>query len=386
MKNRVKIIGLVLLAWGCKKPFTPPGDISADNRYLVVEGVISMNDSTFIRLSRTKKVDTFKTVVPELHAQVNIESNANASYALIEAGNGIYAAPPLNLDTSRRYRLRIKTTDGKEYISDFVPVKDAPPIDSIGFIARAQGVQLYVNSHNSASTTRYYRWEYQETWQFHSMYASSYRNDLHPRLVSDQKYSCFASDTSGNILLASTIKLATDVIYQAPLTLIPANSEKIETKYSILVRQYALTSDAYDFWQNLQKNTENIGSIFDVLPSEVQGNFHCLSNPSETVIGYLCAGNITSKRIFISADELLPTYSVQYPYSCVLDTTFTAPADASQQRSTNIYWQSTAIDSIVQGLYGVPDVLGVPYAYTYSAGPCVDCTIRGTRIKPSFWK
>lgn len=377
---------LVLLMWSCKKPFTPPGNISSDNRYLVIEGVISMNDSTFIRLSRTKKVDTFKTVIPELHAQINIESNASASYPLTEISNGVYSSPPLNLDTAHQYRLRIKTSDGKEYVSDFVPVKNAPAIDSIGFIAQAQGVQLYVNSHNNANTTRYYRWEYQETWQFHSMYASSYRNDTHARLVSDQKYSCFASDTSGNILLASTTKLATDVIYQSPLTLIPANSEKIESKYSILVKEYALTSDAYDFWQNLQKNTEKIGSIFDVLPSEVQGNFHCLSNPNETVIGYLSAGNITSKRIFITADQLLPTYSVRYPYMCVLDTTFVAPADASQQRSTNIYWQTMASDSIVQGLYAVPDVLGVPYAYTYSTGPCVDCTIRGTRTKPSFWK
>ncbi|HVW14750.1 MAG TPA: DUF4249 domain-containing protein [Mucilaginibacter sp.] len=387
MKKLSVILALILVAWSCKKPFSLPANISADGRFLVIEGVISMNDSTFIRLSRTKKVDTFKTIIPERGAQVYIESNANAIYPLTETGPGAYAALPLNLDASRQYRLRVKTTDGKVYLSDYVPVKNSPAIDSIGFNAQSQGVQIYANTHDDANATKYYRWEYQETWQFHSWYASGYRNDWHARAASDQKHSCFGNDTSTNIILANTTKLTTDLIYQLPLAVIPANSEKIETKYSILVKQYALTSDAYSFWQNLQTNTEKIGGIFDVLPSQLQSNFHCVTNPGEPVVGYLSAGNVASKRIFITVDQLPSSYSPQYPGgACKIDTLFYVPANQQQVNDNALYRITMKNDSLIDGLFANPDVLGFPYAYTYSTGLCVDCTIRGTRVTPSFWK
>src|ERR1700755_328261 len=120
MRCRAKLICFVLLIWSCKKPFTPPATLSVSGRYLVVEGVISMNDSTVIRLSRTKKVDTFRTIIAERGAQVSIESNANTSYPLPEISAGVYAAAPLNLDATKQYRLSIKTSDGKTYASDFV--------------------------------------------------------------------------------------------------------------------------------------------------------------------------------------------------------------------------------------------------------------------------
>ena len=52
-------------------------------------------------------------------------------------------------------------------------------------------------------------------------------------------YFCYQHDVSSSITLASTAKLAKDVLYQAPIVYIASSSEKIETKYSILLRQYA---------------------------------------------------------------------------------------------------------------------------------------------------
>ena len=378
---------LVFFAVACKKPFTPNLSGSASIRYLVIEGTISTNDSTLIRLSRTKKVDTLRTIYPETGATVMIESDANVSYQLIEIRTGTYAAPPLNLDMSHKYRLRVKTTDSKEYVSDFVPVKNAPPIDSVGFVAKAAGVQVYVNAHDNANATRYYRWEYTEDWQFHSKYVSSYYNDGNPRAVDAQIYYCFTNDTSTNITLASTTKLISDVIYQAPVIFIPASSEKIEKKYTIFVKQYAVTADAYAFWQNLQKNTEKLGSIFDVQPSETQSNFHCVTDPNELVIGYLSAGNTSYKRIFITADQLLPTYSPAYPYDCELDTTFQNPKTPYQVIQTNIFNQSNSLYLAVSGLFLPPaNPFGGPTALTYSTILCVDCTLRGKKTAPPFWK
>ncbi|MGZ4001823.1 MAG: DUF4249 family protein, partial [Mucilaginibacter sp.] len=218
-------------------------------------------------------------------------------------------------------------------------------------------------------------------------YVSSYYNDYSARTVDAQIYYCFSNDSSTNVVLASTTKLSSDIVYQAPVTLIPANSEKIEKKYSVLVKQYALTPDAYAFWLNLQKNTEKLGSIFDVQPSETQSNFRCISNPNETVVGFLSAGNTSYKRIFITPDQLLTTYSPKYPCDCELDTTFMNPKTPREVISTNIFNQGNSLYLAVSGLFIPPsNPFGGPTALTYSTLLCVDCTLRGRKTAPPFWR
>lgn len=378
---------IVMACLACKKPFTPP-ETSTNTRYLVVEGPISGNDSTFIRLSRSKKIDTSRTVFPESNAQVTVESDGNAVYPLTEIMPGTYAAPPLGLDALHKYRLRIRTSDSKEYLSDFIVLKNAPPIDSVGFKPLATGVLLYVNAHDDANATKYYRWEYEEDWQFHSMFNSTiYSNgvdSLKPRKVTDQIYNCFGHDHSSLITIASTVKLKQDIIFQSPLGFIPATSEKLEKRYTILVKQYALPSDAYTFWETLQKNTEKLGSIFDVLPSEVQSNIHCINNPGELVIGYMTAGNISYKRIFIDASQL-PKYGAVYPYECQVDTAFIPPKPGGYDVS--ILVPRTSPYTPINALYlPPPNPFGLPTAYNFAVIPCVDCTIRGKRNPPPYWK
>src|ERR1700744_2861153 len=285
---------LAIVITSCKKPYTPT-IVSSNSNYLVVEGVInSGQDSTIINVSRTVNIADAMTAKPELGAQVLVESDQNVTYSIPEIGKGIYASPALNLDNTHKYHLYIKTSDGKEYASDAEAVKPTPPIDSIGFITQSNGIQLYINTHDDNNATRYYHWEYTETWNFHAKYQTSLITDgtkLVARLPAQQIYTCFANQVSSTILLGSSAKLAKDVIYQSPITQVASTSEKLETKYSILVKQYALTSEAYNFWQNLKKNTEDLGTIFSTQPSEISGNIHCITNPSEPVVGYIRVTN-----------------------------------------------------------------------------------------------
>jgi hypothetical protein len=121
-------------------------------------------------------------------------------------------------------------------------------------------------------------------------------------------------------VIASSAKLSSDVIFQAPVTTILSTNEKISVRYSILLRQYALTKEAYEFWENIRKNTEQLGSIFDAQPSQLQGNIHCISNPTEPVIGFVTITNIQRKRIFIDNSQLPLEWYPTYPYYCEADT------------------------------------------------------------------
>ena len=387
-KLRYTFFMVILAVLCCKKPYNPPAT-STVNSYLVVEGFInSGNDTTVIKISHTVKLTDKITDNPVLGANVTVEGEQNGSYTLYDVNNnGHYnSLSGLNLSGSQKYRLRIQTSDS-QYVSDFVEVKPTPAIDSVGYAIRDSSVNLYVNTHDPANNTRYYFWDYDETWIFHAKYASTYildpnTNTIVARNRQQMIFYCFGNDKSSNIILNSTEKLAKDVVYQNILTQMPLTSEKLESKYSILLRQYAVTKQAFEFYQNLKKNTEQLGSIFDAQPSEISGNIHNTANPAEPVVGYVSITNIQSKRVFIAHDALPGNVLPIYPYTCEQDTALYRDKTGTNQVQNALinppidYFATSAITASGGGIIG----------YLYSTRECVDCTLRGTTQTPPFWQ
>jgi hypothetical protein len=391
MRNIAKIIVVALVVISCKKAYLPPAS-SSPNSYMVVEGVINTGaDSTIIRLSRTVNLNNKVTKNPLTGAVITVESDQNNIYPLTETVKGTYVNAGLNLSSANKYRLNIKTIDNKQYQSDFVAVNNTPPIDSLGYTINNNMLQVYTNTHDVNNNTHYYRWDYTETWLFDAQYQSQFittGTELVSRTPAQQVYTCWASDTSSTILLGSSAKLSQDVIYQAPITQVLSTSEKLETKYSILLHEYGLSSDAYNFWTNIKKNTEQLGSIFDAQPSSIAGNIHNVANPAEPVIGYVSATLVQSKRIFILRDKLPNTWKTTYPYTCAVDSNyFSHPVTGYPDVQNNLIHelpnigpiQITLMPFFFQNGSGIEGYLG-------STSECADCTIRGTTTKPAFWQ
>lgn len=391
MRNKVNkavyILILLVTEMACKKPYEP-NVVANPGNYLVVEGVINTTDSTIIRLSRTVKLDTSIGSRPEFGAMVTIVSEGGNSYQLAETGNGYYKTPPLNLSPSNKYSIRIITEENKAYQSDFVAVKNAPPIDSVYYrVSNTSnpGVQVYADTHDPANNTRYYRWDFAETWLIHSAFDSfeMVSPGTPPTIVarppSQQIYQCWQSALSQNVLINTSASLSKDVIANNKITFIPSTSERISDRYSILVKQYAITKDAYDYWSLLKKNTEQLGSIFDAQPSTTTGNIHCITVPNEPVIGYISAGSSASKRIFIDIRNL-PAWLPTLPYgSCMVDSAlFHGPANVDEVNEFIFIGGQIPIGPI--------SIMGGPIiGYTAGLPECVDCTLRGTNQRPSFW-
>ncbi|MFI5136479.1 MAG: DUF4249 domain-containing protein [Sphingobacteriales bacterium] len=394
MKKEFYLFIVLIAIMACKKPYLPPA-ITAPDSYLVVEGTIKSGaDSTFIMLSRTVNSSSNTFVKREVNAHVTVEGDDNSSYELSETYSGIYVNPGLMLNNLRKYRLRITTAGHEQYLSSFEPVLSNPPIDSVNFTvqhtAANTGIQIYVNTHDPSNKINYYRWDYGETWRFHSKYASSFVSNgvgIFYRKPDQDVYYCFAGDSSSSIILGSSAGLTKSVIYQTPITQIPSTSEKIEAKYSIEVNQYALTADAYNFWVNLKKNSEQLGSIFDAQPSTIDGNIQCISNPSKPVIGYISICNVQRKRVFIQSDQL-PSWLPDYPYDCMLDTAFYAkggsPGVQPENQVAEYLIPLNSGDIPVSAVYGPGSPS--PEGYLYSSIECVDCTKRGSKKQPAFWK
>lgn len=362
------LLGLLFLV-NCRVPYTPPIK-STGTGYLVVEGYIDGAGPTTIRLSHTIAVSDTAQPAPELNAKVIVEDDHQNGYTLPDRGNGSYSLSSLNLNSSYRYRVHIFTAAGKEYVSDYVPLKQSPPLDSISWQFKDKGVQIYANTHSPANNIRYYRWEYSETWQFHTYYYSNLKYDSRNVKVvprTEQVFTCWKTLNSSNIILGSSAKLNNDVIYLQPVKYIPEHDPRISVLYSILVKQYALDTAGYNFWQEMQNNSENIGSIFDKQPSETGGNVHGVKDPSERVIGYIGAGFTSSQRIFISSNSMPPGW--YEPDYCPL---INVP-DVSDSLKFYFNGGYTPIDEPSRGVYSA----------AYSG--CVDCTLSGTNKKPDFW-
>ena len=168
---RLSLIFLLLTLAACRERYGLPLE-AAKNNLLVVEGNILNGDTTRIRLSRTSPIAE-RTLVAESGASLQIEGDDNSVVPLVESPTepGTYSSPPLTLNNARQYRLRIYSGD-KEYESAWLTVVNTAPIDSVFWQRdeRDNGVEISVASRGSDADSRYYKWDYDEVWEFHAKY------------------------------------------------------------------------------------------------------------------------------------------------------------------------------------------------------------------------
>jgi hypothetical protein len=373
------ILTAALLCQRCKDPYISPYK-APPTGYLVVEGYISGNSISRFTLSRSISLPGDSTLPAENGATVQIEGSDEQVYPLTFQGNGVYSTPDtLQLDTQRQYRLRIKTTNGDQYLSDLVPYKPTPAIDSISWAQNSDNsIEIYANTHDPANSTHYYQWNFDQTYEYHSAESTDeyWDKDTVPpavevRLPQDQVFRCWQSGSSTAIIIDNTTKLSADVVYRQPVKYIPADDIQTSVLYSILVRQYALTADGYNFLSLMQQNTESLGSIFDAQPSQLTGNIHSLTDPTEKVIGYVSAGTVVSKRIFIYRYQIISAYR----YSCpITDTVFQDPGKLPENYGSGLFTPIT---------YGL---LNGKMGWISNYTDCLVCTVGGgINQPPVFW-
>lgn len=358
----------------CIDPFNPPST-KTDISLLVVDGFLNATDaSCTIKLSRTIPISVDSAVHIEKDAKVQLLDDHDNTYLFTQSQAGTYVVTNLPLNSAYKYKLKIVTQKNIEYQSDFVAVNKTPAIDSLNWGFERTGVPVYVNTHDSENNTHYYSWTFTETWAYTSAYATNLKvvNDT-VQYTNEDIYHCWKNSNSSAILISSSTSLTEDIISGFAVTTIPWTSNKLLIKYSILVEQHALSKEAFEYAQLVKKNTENLGTLFDPLPSNITGNIHCITNPEEIPIGFFNACTIEKKRIFITFKDI------------------------NHHRPSNVTvytgYEGCELDSVKlnQAINGVPvaQIYQGPVLVGYLTAPesCVDCIyLGGTRTKPDFWE
>ncbi len=386
---RIILISILLLLNRCITEFVPK--TREDKEILVVEGLITNQPiANTIKLSSSLPLGTEGITRPVKGCNVTISDDLGNNFSLTESSAGIYVTDTAQFrgTIGRFYTLHIHANTfykNLNFESYPVEMKPVPPIDSLYYekvaieqnngVSLQEGCQVYLNTHDPTNQTKFYRWQYEETWEFQLPYT----------LVTNK--TCWLSNNSNEINIKNTSALKEARVERYPINSISNLSDRLNVKYSILVKQYSLNEDEYLYWENLQSMTEQVGGLYDKIPSSNASNVYCVDDPNEKVLGYLSVSASTSKRIFIKDNfaGLINLYT-----NCYGDTIFNgAPVPYLNYTSWIInegllhpsVWILGA-DFILHEIFLNP----IPYVViTYNKG-CADCTTRGTLTEPDFWK
>jgi hypothetical protein len=364
------ITWLVIIGASCLDPFPPPPG-SANLHLLAVDGFLnSATGLAQVRLTRSLPLDAIEEYPAESGALVEVEDEHGTKLAIPEQSQGLYSLITNTLQIGVHYRLLIHTSEGQTYESDMVQLKQSPVLESVHWVQEGDGITIKVDSRDESGNTRYYQWFYHETWEYDSDKNSTFvmkgGRPVH-RTPEERINICYSNQRSSRIFINATDDQVTDAVKDFPLVHITGGSKKLCRTYSILVQQRALDQDGYNYWRQMERNTENLGTMFDPIPAEVRGNIHS-SRPGETVLGYFSGSAVEEKRIYIRHAELPKDLRFINRRPCSVDSI----------RSFDIYPDGTPFLNEVS--------MSFPWDKRDPAYICMDCRLEGgTVTKPSFW-
>jgi len=373
------------------EPFVPEFS-HGDTDILVVDGFINATSSSAnVALSRTRSLTDTLPTQSETGAHIQIETSLGDTFALSEVADGSYTVDGISIDKTGTYALRIMTADGGEYVSHPVMINSTPPIDSLSYGLSGTGEELsiLVNTHDGPEDSGYFAWSFSETYQYNSRFGSAYKwvdNTPVLRGLEDRIDQCWKTDISTKISIGSSTSLAENAIRQHELTLIPKGSPKTSVRYSILLKQRAISSEEYSYLKQLKNATETLGTLFDPTPGVVTGNIRDVKQPLSTVLGFFSAGEVIEQRYFIDFFDLPEELQVPADWGfCQLNKT----CDNRLPRFTNFDPPCTIQEDIDLSsvlISAILDDFGTPIQFIFTTVECGDCrTYGGTTQPPDFW-
>ncbi|NQU52942.1 MAG: DUF4249 domain-containing protein [Bacteroidetes bacterium] len=383
LKHRNKLLAFIfgIFLFSCEEPFTPDIEIDGYTNMLVVEGLITNEVGPFrVHLSSTISLDTTISTLPVYGALVEIYDDHGNSYTLQERSDGWYQTTSLNLkaELGVNYTLSVLTQDGVQYESSPVEMVNGPEIEKLHFKESLYTnfnkvppkdeklLDILIDTKGETNETSFVKWEFEETWEINipnEIEVVDGRGNITNNVVkpNNEMRNCWMSVNSNSIKVESTEHLEVNEIINFPLKSIAPEGNRLDIKYSILVKQYSMNKELYTFWSTLKEYNEDLGSMFDKTPSSIYGNIICCDN-NKKALGYFMVSDVKQKRIFI--DRSQHTVRSNTGYEACLYTDF-------KPDEFHIFFGKTLESN--RNIYN-------PIEW------CVDCKIHGTNVKPPFWE
>jgi hypothetical protein len=396
-----KIIFLLLLPYfisSCTEQYILQSNTYED--VLVVEATITNElKKQAIKITRTSRLEEEVNTI-ESGANVIVTDNDNNQY-IFELKDSIYVSQTeFQAIPGRKYRLDITTNNGKSYYSTSETLPTVNEIQnvsaSVKTVDNQRGVQITVDSFDPNNTSKYYRYEYEETYKIVTPLWDQDKAVLLPPLSGNnhkeigliprtgESKICYSTVKSKDILITSTNLMNEDRVAY-PIRFISNQNYIISHRYSILAKKYTLNLESYTFYKTLKKTSSSNNILSQNQPGFFNGNIRSLDNPNEKVIGFFDVSSVSSKRIFFNYKDLFPEEPLPpYINDCEIKIwTFCF-------ESTNPDCRGGLLLSSIESnqlLYLNSYQYSNPIYKTYEMipPPCGDCTSFSSNIIPPFW-
>jgi len=309
IKLSLKLIW-VLLGGSCLAPI----DLSTENigGKLVVSGQISpIQDQCVIQLGLTADID--RLPFPLSGAYITLLDDAGESYSYIEdpLSPGSYILTAVSGIPERTYQIQITTPDGEVYESTPEKMPEAVGqlttdyeilfeefTDLEGTVSNEPFVKIYSNTILPVtSEPSYLKWSIEEAFllsptDFPDPFGNTPPLCYIVQNADPQRIELFdgaelKTTSISNLLVGSRIVDWTFL-----------------EKHYFTTYQTSLTKEAHEYWRKVNILSNQVGSIFDTPPAQINGNIFNVNDRSEKVLGYFQAANQTFDRFFLLPFDL----------------------------------------------------------------------------------
>lgn len=391
--KRIMSCTLILGLNACVEPFV--AETETFESVLVIEATITNElKQQELLLSRTFRFEE-DGPKPERNSEVQIEDDMGTTYAFTEAAPGTYVSEQeFAAQEGRSYQLYINTSNGRTYSSDPITLTATADIEEVyaerTTIGGTEGMAIKVNAGGTAGNARNYRYQFEETykiiapeWTPQDLIGDP-EGGCNVLVVSreNEERVCYATDDSNTIILTDTNSFPEDRVNGFVVRFINRNNYIISHRYSILVRQFVQSPEAYSFFETLDQFSGSESLFSETQPGFLAANIFSVDNPLEKVLGYFDVASVTERRIFFNYDDFFPGEPLPpYVNAC----NYTAPILVSMGGGCVL--RPTVEANLVRYVGA-----NTPGPFSPGDGPylvtprvCGDCTALGPAEIPEFW-
>ncbi|MGZ2370998.1 DUF4249 domain-containing protein [Ancylomarina sp. YFZ004] len=358
-----------LILFSCTEKFYPEIDENVD--ILVVDGKIT-DDGTpcEVRLFKTVSFTDDFSIKPEKDAIVILNDNLGNKEILTEYEAGVYRSSSNEITGTLgvNYWIEIQTLSGEKYESTPEVIHSPFEITSIygdeleaiiSDNSKEDGVGIYFDANNNENSESYLRWEYRESYEWHTPF------DLETKVTDNPQKVCYPVNDYPLINLYDASDHETKEVNHLLTSTILEHEVKLEHQYLIDINLYSVSQENYIFWKNMKSIHQTNGNLYDILPANIKGNISCCNNTNK-VLGIFEASSVRRKRAFFSKNNFTVDFT-DFPEECETFIIVGVTPDPMKYQIVKIIPRENTT------------------AYEVRRRHCYECNVKYPTKKPSFW-
>lgn len=276
---------LFILLISCVDPFST-GTTKETDRFVVEGSITNQLPPYVLKISKSANFSQGLDGIPRYvsGAAAKICDNYGNCIPYFEVEKGRYQTAN-NVAVGvvgNTYHVEITTSDGKRFFSYPEEMVASPPMERGYFEfdpndVLSKGFNVYVDVNDPVDEQNYYKWETENYYQYSSF--------------------CFSKFYERNVqFIASDRTINGNRLSRAQVAVVPFNSS---STWIVQVYQLALSGSAFNFLEQVKKQANTTGSIFDPPPTFLRGNFYNPDNEKDEVLGYFLVAGVSRLDLVI---------------------------------------------------------------------------------------